>query len=370
MSDMKANKLLVGAVMAAGVVAGSEVMAQENAQLACTGIGLMAKDGGYVMARTMEWAGPYVEYGYVAVPRGERIVSYTPQGKNGLEFTAKYGVVGIAPQQKEFIIEGLNEVGLSAGLFYFPKFGKYVEYNPQQNGRTLADMQFVTWVLANFESIDDVKSAVADVDVVSVAVGGDSSTVHWRVGDRSGRQVVLEFINGKAVFYENPVGVFTNGPEFSWHLTNLSNYINLNPGAAADQKWGNYTISPISGGSGALGLPGDMTSPSRFVRIAYFKATAPQLNDSYSTVLQAFHILNNFDIPIGVEHKIGEAPDVPSATPCTAVSDLKELKLYYRTTYNCNIRCIDLTMIDFKRVKYNFHPLDAALAQPVEMVTF
>ena len=379
MEEMNAKKILAGVVLAAGVVAigqGELVAAQEkgeggaqNIGAACTGIGLMAKDSGYVMARTMEWAGPYVPYGYVVVPRGEKIVSFTPTGKNGMAFTANYGVVGIAPEQKEFIIEGINEKGLSAGLFYFPKFGKYAPYDSRQNGRTLADMQFVTWVLSSFSSIDAVKAALEGVTVVSIAVGGDSSTVHWRIGEPCGRQVVLEFIDGVATFYENPVGVFTNGPEFSWHLVNLSNYMNLYPGAAKDVEWGNFKLTPISGGSGALGLPGDFTSPSRFVRIAYFKETAPQFESSYKTVLQSFHILNNFDIPIGVEHPLGEAPDVPSATPCTAVSDLKELKLYYRTTYNSNIRCIDLKNIDFDSVKYKFHPLDEVLEQPIEKIS-
>lgn len=379
MEKMKTKHLLVGAVLAAGVVAAgqSELGAAQNSgkssvancSSACTGIGLMAKDGGYVMARTMEWAGSYVPYGYVIVPRGEEIVSYTPTGKNGMAFKAKYGVVGIAPEQKEFIIEGINERGLSAGLFYFPKFGKYAPYDSTQNVRTLADMQFVTWVLSCFSSIDALKAALGGVTVVSVSVGGDSSTVHWRIGEPGGRQVVLEYIDGVATFYENPVGVFTNGPEFSWHLVNLSNYMNLYPGAAKDVEWGNFKLSPISGGSGALGLPGDFTSPSRFVRIAYFKSTAPQLENSYKTVMQCFHILNNFDIPIGVEHPLGEAPDVPSATPCTAVSDLKELKLYYRTTYNSSIRCIDLKSIDFDTVQYKFHPLDAVLQQPIEMIS-
>lgn len=356
------NQLLAGAVL---VAAGMAVSFQAPA---CTGIGLKARDGGYVMARTMEWSGPYVPYGYVAIPRGEEIVSYTPTGQNGLKFKAKYGVVGIAPQQKEFIIEGLNETGLSAGLFYFPKYGKYAPYREAENCRTLADLQFVSWVLSQFASIDQLKEALKGVTVVSVSVGGDSSTVHWRIGDKTGRQVVLEYIDGQAVFYENPVEVLTNGPEFSWHLTNLNNYVNLYPGAAPDSKWGSMTLSPISAASGALGLPGDMTSPSRFVRIAYFKATAPQLESTWNTVLQSFHILNNFDIPIGVEHPVGQAPDVPSATPCTVVSDLSGQKLYYRTTYNGNIRFIDLNTIDFNRVKYQFHPLDYRLEQPVEMV--
>lgn len=359
----RSTKILAGALLATGIAVSFKVPA-------CTGISFMAKDGGYVMARTMEWAGSYVPYGYVVVPRGEEITSYTPSGLNGLKYKTKYGVAGIAPQQKEFIIEGINEAGLSAGLFYFPKFGKYAEYNPEMNDRTLADLQFVTWALGNFSTIDEVKRAIGTVTVVSVAVGGDSSTVHWRIGEKSGRQVVLEFIDGKPVFYENRVGVITNGPDFNWHLTNLSNYINLQPGAAESCKWADFELSPISGGSGSLGLPGDMTSPSRFVRIAFFKATAPQMETSYKSVLQSFHILNNFDIPIGVEHPLGQSPDVPSATPCTAVSDLKELKLYYRTRYNSTIRCINLNEINFNRIEYKFTPLDKELEEPVEMISF
>ena len=99
------KQLLAGAVL---IAAGVAVSFQAPA---CTGLGLMSKDGSYVMARTMEWAGGYVPYGYVVIPRGEEIISYTPTGQNGVKFKAKYGVVGIAPQQKEFIIEGLNETG-------------------------------------------------------------------------------------------------------------------------------------------------------------------------------------------------------------------------------------------------------------------
>jgi choloylglycine hydrolase len=86
-------------------------------------------------------------------------------------------------------------------------------------------------------------------------------------------------------------------------------------------------------------------------------------------VVQAFHILNNFDLPIGVQCSKDEVPKgLPSATQFTAATDLKSMRLYYRTAWNSNIRCIDLMDIDFHKVKFQNHPLDQVNVQPVEMV--
>ena len=333
---------------------------------ACTGISLFAKDGGYVQARTIEWGDSYLPSEYVIIPRNLEQISYTPTGINGLKFQSKYGVVGLAIIQKEFIAEGLNEVGLSAGLFYFPHYGKYPEYDPRQNNQTLSDLQFVSWILSQFSTIDEVIEATKQVRITSLDKQG--STVHWRIGEASGRQVVLEFINGIPHFYENKIGVLTNAPDFPWHITNLNNYVNLFPGNAPTQKIGDITIFPFGAGSGFLGIPGDVTPPSRFIRIAFYKATAPQLETSEETIFQCFHILNNFDIPIGVEHALGKAPNIPSATQWTSAIDLTQTKLYYKTAYNGNIRCINLNNIDFEKISYQSHPLDPKMQQPVDII--
>ena len=200
-------------------------------------------------------------------------------------------------------------------------------------------------------------------------VGLDAeSVVHYRIGDKTGRQVVLEFVDGKPHFYENTVGVITNSPGFPWHLANLNNYVNLFPGSASNQLLGTQALSPFGGNSGMLGLPGDATPPSRFVRAAFFRNTAPMRPDAFSTVTQCFHILNNFDIPIGIEHKPGEGPDIPSATQWTSAIDLTSGKVYYKTAYNNHIRCIDVHSIDFDKVKYQWHPMDRSETQPVEMI--
>jgi choloylglycine hydrolase len=335
---------------------------------ACTGISLTAVDGSRVVARTVEWAATPMQCGYVVAPRGHVHQSYTPSGENGLKYTSVYGYVGIYTEYEPFVVEGVNEAGLSAGLFFFPNYGDYAPYNSAHNDKTLCDMQFVSWVLSQFSSIDQVKTALAKIDLVTL--DHKIGAVHWRIAEPGGRMVVLEIVAGVPHFYENTLGVVTNAPGFQWHMTNLNNYVNLEPGSAPNNtiKQG-ITLQPLGHGSGMLGLPGDFTSPSRFVRATFFQTTSPAWATGFDTVVQAFHILNNFDIPIGSQHIKSEIPKgMPSATQFTAATDLKAMKLYYRTAWNSNIRCIDLMNIDFHKISYQSHPLDQTQVQPVEMV--
>lgn len=335
---------------------------------ACTGISLKALDGSVVVARTVEWAATPMQCGYVVCPRGHRQQSYTPTGADGMKYTSVFGYVGIYTEYEPFVVEGINEAGLSAGLFFFPNYGQYAPYNEAAKDVTVCDMQFVSWVLGSFDSIDQVKAALKKVHVVTL--NHKIGAVHWRIAQPDGRMVVLEFVNGVANFYENGLGVLTNSPGFQWHLTNLNNYINLEPGSAPDNtlKPG-ITLMPLGHGSGMLGLPGDFTSPSRFVRATFYQTTAPVLETGFDTVVQAFHILNAFDIPIGTQHARKDIPEgLPSATQFTAVTDQSSMKLYYRTAWNSNIRCIDLLHINFHNVKYQSHPLDTVQQQPVENV--
>lgn len=332
--------------------------------VACTGISLSASDGSYVQARTIEWSHSPLKSEYVIIPRGEELRSYTPTGANGLKFKARYGVVGLAVVEREFIAEGINESGLSAGLFFFPQYGSYVPYDSTLASVTLADLQVVQWILTQFSTIDQLKTAINDVRVVGLE---RSAVVHWRIGEPSGKQVVMEIVGGTVNFYDNTVGVLTNAPGFPWHLANLSNYVNLRAGDAPSQTLGTQEVLPIGSSSAMLGLPGDFTPPSRFVRAAFFRNTAPQRADGWATVQECFHLLNNFDVPIAVENPTEKS--LPSATQWTSAIDLTARKVYYKTAYNNTIRCIDLGVIDFGQVAYQSHPLDATQQQPVEMVS-
>lgn len=335
---------------------------------ACTGIALTAKDGSRIVARTTEWGGSVLNSSYVIVPRGHQHISFTPTGADGMSFQARYGYVGICTDQPQFVVEGMNETGLSAGLFFFPGYGRYVEYDPANKSNTLSDMQFVSWVLASFSSIDEMKEAFEKIDLVSL----DSriGTVHWRISEPSGRMVVLECIDGRPVFYENRLGVLTNSPDFDWQMKNLNNYVNLYTGNVQPQKLNDeVTLKQFGAGAGFLGIPGDATPPSRFVRAALYQSATPQAGTGAETVMQCFQILECFNIPIGLEHKKSDIPEgLPSATQWTVASDQSALKFYYRTAWNATIRCIDMASVNFSKVKFQTHPLDEVKEQPVEMI--
>ncbi len=335
---------------------------------ACTGITLRSADGAPVLARTIEWGGSYLSSQYVVVPRGYEQQSYITGGqKEGIRFKARYGYVGISVELEDFVAEGINEAGLSVGLFYFPKYGGYETYRPENKATYLSDLQVVPWLLANFKTINEVKQGLAKVHVIST--DPRASTAHWRIADASGRQVVLEIIDGKMNFYENELGVLTNSPGFEWQMTNLNNYVNLFPGAAADKKLGPQPLSAFGAGSGMLGLPGDVTPPSRFVRAAFFQATAPQQPDAKSTALQAFQILNNFDIPLGIEFAEGHIPvNMPSATQWTSATDIQNRLFYFTSMYDRSIRMIDLKTIDFTRVAYRAVPIENPKVQAVTTI--
>lgn len=326
---------------------------------ACTGITLKSKDGATVAARTIEWEESVMNTMYVVVPRNEELQSLTPSGMDGVKFKTKHGYVGLAVEQKEFMVEGINEKGLSAGLFYFPNYGKYEAYDASQKDKCLADFQVVSYVLAECSTLEEVKEALSKVRIINI--DPRSSTVHWRFTEASGRQIVLEIVDEVMHFYDNPLGVLTNSPGIEWHWTNLNNYINLTPGNAPEHPLGPIDLKSLGHGSGMLGLPGDFTPPSRFVRAAFFQTMASRQPDAYGSVMQAFHILNNFDIPTN--------NDMPSATQFTVASDTHNRMIYYRTMYNSNIRCIDLKRIDFDKVKYHSRALDEIKKQPVEMIT-
>ena len=150
-----------------GILLGVATVASAELSFACTGISLTAKDGSYVQARTIEWAySGMLKSEYVIIPRGERLRSFTPDGADGMRYTARYGVVGLAVQQREFIAEGINEAGLSAGLFFFPNFGSYEPFDAAFKERSVCDMQLVEWMLSQCATIDDVKQAIEEVRVI------------------------------------------------------------------------------------------------------------------------------------------------------------------------------------------------------------
>lgn len=313
---------------------------------ACTGIRLIAADGTVICARTLEFATD-LQSEVIIVPRGYERIGDTPDGKEGLKWKTKYGSVGANGIDLPYLFDGVNEKGLAAGLFYFPGTADYMHYNANDADKTLAPWQLGSWILDNFATVEEVKANIDTIIVAGVVfkAWGFVLPVHYVIHDASGQSIVIEPVDGKLKVYDNPLGVMTNSPTFDWHMTNLRNYVNLSPTNAPAMQLGPITLNSIGQGSGMLGLPGDFTPPSRFVRAAEFSQSVYQAETGRAAVLQAFHILNNFDIPKGSARESkkdthGNAP--ADYTQWTSANDLKTKQFYFRTFENSQIRTVEL----------------------------
>jgi choloylglycine hydrolase len=313
---------------------------------ACTGIRLIAADGTVVHARTMEFAID-IHSDAMMVPRGYARTGTTPDGKEGLKWKAKYASVGLNGVGLPVLFDGLNEKGLAAGTFYFPGSAGYMPYTAGDAGKTIAQWEVGSWILENFASVDEVKANIGNIVVPAVVFAGwgFAPEAHYIVHDVSGKSIVIEYVGGKLNVFDDPLGVVTNSPSFDWHMANLRNYVNFSMTNVPPVQLGSVKLEPFGQGSGMLGLPGDFTPPSRFVRAVAFSQSVFPSETGRDAVLEAFHILNQFDIPKGAarEHQKDEHGNVlADYTIWTAASDLKAKQYYFRTYENSQIRMIDL----------------------------
>jgi choloylglycine hydrolase len=342
--------------------------------IACTGITLKARDGAVIFGRTLEWGSFDMKSRVVIVPRGYTFTCKTPDGKAGLSWTAKHGAAGLDGVGKDIIIDGMNEKGLAVGLFYHPGTAEYPSYDPTRAGRSLAPTDVGTYLLTTCATVAEVRAAMEDVRVVPLVEEslGIVPGVHYIATEPSGKAIVIEFLKGKMTIFDAPLGTITNSPSYDWHETNLRNYVNLSPVAIPDKKIDDLDFRPLGGGSGMIGLPGDFTPPSRFVRAVAFSKTARPTDTGEETVYELFRILDNFNVPLGAAEGSGgeKTRGMRSSTQWTTGSDTKNRVVYYHTQHNRRVRKIDLKKIDFNTPRGLVRmPLDKEKAQDIEDVT-
>ncbi len=316
--------------------------------MACTGIMLQAKNQSSVNGRTVEFGVP-LDINLAVIPRNMTFVGKTPSGK-GMTYKSRYAAVGVYGFSDVVLMDGMNEKGLVAAAFYFVGYADYAVISSENQRMALSPADFTNWILTQFATLEEVKDALHKVVIAPTVLEGWGDTpppMHYIVYDRTGKSIVIEPLNGTLKVYENPIGVMSNAPTFDWHLTNLNNYINLSPFNTKPGKIGDFSLQPFGQGTGMIGLPGDFTPPSRFVRAAFFASTADPVANSIEAVDQAFHILNQFDIPRGVVgQKEGKLIDY-DYTLLTTVKNPDTLRYFYRSYENQAIQFVDLNKFDF-----------------------
>ncbi len=334
------NRIIVSAIAVS-------CLALFGAAQACTDFQVKAKDGSVVIGRSMEFA-LGMDSEVVVFPRGMKEVSMTPDGKKGVSWTSKYGYLGInALGEKTAVLDGINEAGLAVEFLWFTES----QYAKAKGSDWLAVTDLGNWMLGNFSTVSEVKKEIGKIDVVGAYVPQLRMVpgFHAAVHDAKGNNIVIEFIGGKTNIYDNPIGVMTNKPTFDWQLTNLRNYVNLDARDKASYTVGGVKINEAGSGSGWLGLPGDWTPPSRFVRTALMVHSADPVKNAAGAVNLAEHILNANDIPLGVV-KAGKKvmKEMIDYTQWIVIKDLTNKVLYFRSYQDLALKKVDMKKLDFK----------------------
>lgn len=333
--------------------------AVSSTTLACTGLQLHSNDGAYINGRTVEFASLIPLTGLI-IPRNYAFNGTLPDGTKGLSYKSRYAVVGANTFGDPAIIDGVNEKGLTAAGFYFPGYATYTQVTPKNKKMGVSPTEFTNWILTQFETVDEVKQNINKVVITSTAPAGWGMVppFHYIVYDKSGKSIVIEPIDGKLVVTDNPIGVITNSPTIDWHLTNLSNYINLTPMGAPNKSIDGMQLTAFGQGSGLHGMPGDFSPPSRFVRAAIFSSAATPTDNANQTVYEVFHLLNQFDLPTGsVKSEENGSIDVDT-TLATTVKDSQNINYYFRTYHDQNIKMISLGAFDLDAKEIKSVPMD------------
>ncbi len=324
---------------------------------ACTGIRLISKDGGVVYGRTMEWGSFDLHSRVAIIPRGYTFTGLTPDGLNGKQYTAKYGTVGLDMIGTDYLGDGMNEKGLAIGMFYHPGFAEYPEYIPSEASNTITAYDVTNYILTQFATVEEVKKGMQDVKVVGVFEKAIGIIIqgHWMVTDASGASIVIEYTKSELKIHDAPLGIITNSPNYDWHVTNLSNYINLSQYSFPTKQISGVEIKQIGAGTGMLGLPGDNTPPSRFIRAAAWTQTARDLPTAKEAIYETFRILDNFNLPQGpgAAEGAGESKSddlMRSSTIWTTAWNLTDLTLNYHTQHNRRVRTLDIKEIEFSEI--------------------
>lgn len=294
----------------------------------CTSLTLTTSNQLNLLARTMDFAN-ILNPDLVFVPRNYPLVSQIDEMKR----PAKYAVMGIGRKTEPSILtDGLNEAGLACATLYFPD---YAHYNDQidANKTNLTSLEVVAWILSNFTTLDEVKSAVSQLNIVNspTDISGMITPLHWIVTNKTGNVIVIEPMENGIVIHDNPLGVMANSPDLNWHLTNVRNYIGVNPQKLKPVKLNGVTFSPFGNGARTFGLPGDYTPPSRFVRAVFGKEAINVLENEDEGVKAAFHILSSVEIPKGSVFT-DEGVDYTQYTACMVCNTGS----YYFKTYDNN----------------------------------
>ena len=288
----------------------------------CTALTYHTKD--HYFGRNLD-----LEYSY------EETVTITPRNyefrfRKAGTLQTHYAMIGMAYVQESYPLyyEATNEKGLSMAGLNFPG---YAEYKEEKEGMdNITPYEFIPWILGQCADLDEAKDLLNRLNLMNTSFSPSLplSPLHWMISDRE-KSITVECTKTGLQIYDNLPGVLTNNPEFEYHQNNLTNYTRLTPWQPEVCFAGTIPVSLFSRGMGAVGLPGDWSSPSRFVRAAYVKSYARSGESESESVNQFFHMLSAVAHPRGCVEVTEGKYQITVYSCCCNV----DKGIYYYTTY-------------------------------------
>ena len=312
----------------------------------CTAITYQTKD--HYFGRNLDY-----EYGF-----GEK-VTITPRDfvfpfRRLAPLEHHYAMIGMAVVASEYPLyfDAINEHGLSMAGLNFPRSAKYFPENPEKNNVT--PFELIPWLLCTCKTVEEAQQKLADTNIVNIPFSKDFplSPLHWIITDKTSCAIVEQTEEGLRI-YDNSVGVLTNEPPFPFHIMNLQNYLNVTAEEVTSRFAPNMELQACSRGMGGFGLPGDFSSPSRFVKAAFTKLNSVSKDSESASISQVFHILGSVAQQQGCV-KIGTFYEKTLYTSCCNT----DKGIYYYTTYeNSQITGVRLHGVDLDAEKLYTYPL-------------
>lgn len=298
----------------------------------CTALRFPQRD--CYLGRTLD-----LEYRYdeavVITPRGYRF-----EHKKGTDFNTELAIAGIATVKDGYPLyyDAVNEAGLfMAGL----NFTGNAKFSKVEDSRTpLAQYELIPFVLGHARTLRAAADILKNVRLVDTPYDESTpvSELHYFLGDSS-KSLAAEPCEEGFAIYEDPFDVLTNNPPFPYHKDNIQNYLNLTAKEAENRFSSNIPLRATSRGIGAFGLPGDLSSPSRFIRAAFAVANAEQKKTESEEVGQVFHVLDTVSQTEGLV-KLGSGLERTQYTVC---ANLRTGTYYYKTYSNSRISAVTMT---------------------------
>ena len=298
----------------------------------CTAVTYTSKD--HYFGRTFDWDVSYGEK-LVFVPRNFRL-----EFRKEAPMESHLAILGIAVEAEGYPLyyDAINEAGLGMAGLNFPDNTEYKECAEDKDN--IAPFEFIPWILGQCRSVKEAKMLLGKIQLVNISFNEhfQVSPLHWIIADKE-QAITVECVKDGLKVYDNPVGVLTNNPPFDVQMLWLSNYMQLSNKEPVNALKHKVELKPYSRGMGAMGLPGDLSSASRFVKAAFTKLNGVSPEQEEESVSQFFHILGSVEQQRGCVLLPGGEYEISVYTSCC---NLDKGIYYYKTYDNSEVWCVDM----------------------------